>query len=343
MSFTIDRGISLKSLNTFGVGTIAEEYCLITSVKDLVELLAEHKPALILSGGSNLLFIDERVKGLVLQPRLKGIEAVSFDEDHVLVTAQTGEDWHQFVLWCLERDYGGLENLSLIPGSVGAAPVQNIGAYGVELADTLYQVKTINMDTGEMEAFLNSECRFTYRDSIFKSELKSKRIIISASFLLTRKKHRLNTSYGSLGETLQERGICDPGIQDISQAVIDMRQKKLPDPAKIPNAGSFFKNPIINDSAYQEISLDYRDMPGFRLSDQAVKIPAGWLIEQCGWKGFRGPHAGVHDQHALILVNNNGASGLEIYELSVAIINSVSERFGIALEREVNVIQGDPG
>ena len=342
MSFTIDYGTSLQSLNTLAVDAIAEEYCLISSVDALLDLLAHHKPAVILGGGSNLLFVDERVRGLVLQPQLRGIEAISFDEDHILVTAQAGENWHQFVLWCLQHDYGGLENLSLIPGSVGAAPIQNIGAYGVELADTLYQVETVNTDVGEKEIFSNSECRFTYRDSIFKSALKPARIITSASFLLTRKRHRLNTSYDTLARLLQEQGISDPGIQDISRAVIHIRQEKLPEPAEIPNAGSFFKNPIISDSAYREISRYYPDMLGIELSEHMVKIPAGWLIEQCGWKGFRGPHASVHDRHSLILVNSNGASGREIYELSVDIINSVFERFGIVLEREVNIIQKTP-
>ncbi len=338
MPFTIKHGVSLQPLNTLGVNAVAEEYCLVTSVQGLAELLAEHRPMLILGSGSNLLFVDERLTGLVLQPRLTGIKAVSFDSEHVLVTAHAGEDWHQLVLWCLGRGYGGLENLSLIPGSVGAAPVQNIGAYGVALADTLYQVETMNMVTGDMEIFTNSECRFTYRDSVFKSGPKSARVIVSVSFLLTKKKHRLNTSYAALGASLHAQGICHPGIQDISRTVIHLRQKKLPDPAQIPNAGSFFKNPVISDGAYREIFLQYPDMPGFRLSNQTVKIPAGWLIEQCGWRGFRGPRAGVHDQHALVLVNHSGASGLEIYDLSAEIIDSVAARFGIILQREVHVI-----
>ena len=338
MSITIDTEVSLKSLNTFGVDAIASQYCRITSTRDMIKLLAEHKPALVLGGGSNLLFVDERIEGLVLQPHIKGIEAISFDDEHVLVTAQSGENWHQLVGWCLEHNYGGLENLSLIPGSVGAAPVQNIGAYGVELADTLYQVEAINIDTGEPEMFSNSECRFTYRDSIFKSDLQSTSIITSASFLLTKKKHRLNLSHDTLAERLRQRGISGPGIRDISQAIIAIRQNNLPDPAKTPNAGSFFKNPVISGEAYREICRHYPDAPGFELPKQMVKVPAGWLIEQCGWKGFRGAHAGVHDRHALILVNHHGASGLEIYELSMDIIHSVLERFGITLEREVGVI-----
>lgn len=338
MRVNIQQQISLKSLNTMAVDATAESYCKIISTADLASLFHTQRPALILGGGSNILFVKPVVEGLVLHPDMKGIDSSVYDDDHMLVTAQAGENWHDFVQWCVTQGYGGLENLSLIPGNVGAAPIQNIGAYGVEVKDRIHQVEALNIDSGGIRKFTASECCFAYRDSLFKSEQKGKWLILSVEFLLTRKQHQINTSYGVIQQTLQQQGIDNPGIQDVANAVIQIRQQRLPDPGLIPNTGSFFKNPIVNAELVDELRAKYRDIPVYEMPDNQFKLAAGWLIEQCGWRGHRREGCGVHDEHALVLINHNGASGEEIYQLSEDIIASVEDRFDVSLQREVNII-----
>lgn len=336
----LQHNVSLKPFNTFGIDVKTSKFARFESVGELQKLLQhpDIKPEekLILGGGSNLLFTQD-FKGVVLQNGIKGIRIISEDEEAALVKAGGGEVWHEFVLFTLQKDLGGVENLSLIPGTVGASPLQNIGAYGVELKDVFYELEAVHVASGKVETFSGSDCRFGYRESIFKNTLKGQYIVTSVTFRL-QKKHRLNTTYGAITTTLDEMQVQQPTIQDVSAAVCHIRQSKLPDPAKIGNAGSFFKNPEIPLELYHKLKTQYPDIPSYPVSETTVKVPAGWLIEQCGWKGKVIENYGVHKNQALVLVNYGGASGNKIKQLALDIIQSVDDKFGIKLSPEVNII-----
>jgi len=342
----IHENFSLKNHNTFGVDVSAKYFAEVSSVDELAEILRNPKAQplknsatqpLFLGGGSNILF-TENFDGLVIQLNLKGISEEIIDENEVLVTAKAGENWHGFVQFCLNKNYGGLENLSLIPGNVGTSPMQNIGAYGTEIKDTFVSCKVLDLETLEVEDFNNKKCNFGYRESVFKKEKKGKYVILEVAFKLTRKNHLIKTEYGAIQSELQNSGITNPTIQDVSKAVINIRQSKLPDPKITGNAGSFFKNPSVPINQFLEVQKKYPKMPNYPNGD-LVKVPAGWLIEQCGWKGKQIGNVASHELQALVIVNKTGnASGKEIFDFSAMIIDSVKEKFGIELEREVNVI-----
>jgi UDP-N-acetylmuramate dehydrogenase len=329
------RNISLLPYNSFHIDATASEFVSVSSVNELKELLDQKTPRLILGGGSNIL-LSKNVDGLVLKINIGGIEEVKEDHMHIYVKVGAGENWHEFVMYTMKRNWGGLENLSLIPGNVGAAPIQNIGAYGVELKDSFYELEAYDRKSKKVFAFALNDCQFGYRDSIFKSAEKGRYIILNVTFLL-RKTPVLHTSYGAIRDELKKMGVQSPTIQDVSQAVVKIRRSKLPDPAEIGNAGSFFKNPVVDQAKFLSLSAKYPDIPAYPHEDQSVKLAAGWLIEQCGWKGYRMGDAGVHKDQALVLVNYGKASGREILELSEKVQASVHKKFGIALEREVNV------
>ncbi|SFJ02072.1 UDP-N-acetylmuramate dehydrogenase [Kaistella treverensis] len=337
----IQENYSLKNYNTFGVDVSAKYFAEVTSENELIEALQFAKRQalrpLFVGGGSNILFTKD-FEGLVIQLNLQGITEELLSDDEVLVTSKAGENWHEFVQFCLEKNYGGLENLSLIPGNVGTSPMQNIGAYGREIKDSFVSCKVLNLETLETEIFINEECKFGYRESIFKRERKGEFVILEVTFKLTRKNHQLKTEYGAIKTELEKMGIENPTIQEISAAVINIRQSKLPDPKILGNAGSFFKNPSITKNQFLEVQKKYPDMPNYPNGD-LVKIPAGWLIEQCGWKGKQIGNVASHELQALVIVNKTGkASGQEIYDFSAQIIDSVAEKFGIELEREVNIL-----
>lgn len=307
-----------------------------TVLKEALEIAGnEGWEVFILNGGSNVLLTRDRA-GLVIKLEFKGIEILKEDEDYAWVKVATAENWHQFVLWTLDEGFGGLENLSLIPGNAGTAPMQNIGAYGVEIKDTMVELSALDRETGEIRIFKNEECNFGYRDSVFKNIYKDRYVILDVTFKLTKKNHALHTSYGAIRSELEREGIQNPSIRDISNAVIKIRQSKLPDPKKIGNAGSFFKNPVIPKAQFEKLREAYPDIPGYPAGDK-IKTAAGWLIDRAGWKGKRFGDAGVHDRQALVLVNHGNAVGKEIYELSEKIVKDIEEKFGIRLEREVNV------
>ena len=339
MSVQIQKNKSLKAYNTFGIEATAPYFCEVSTIEELQEVLQlelfRNMPILVLGGGSNLLFTQDP-EGLVMLNRIGGISVVNEDEDHVWVKVGGGQNWHDFVIYSIAQGWGGLENLSLIPGTVGAAPMQNIGAYGVEIKDTFSHLEAVERSTGQVRVFNNPECEFGYRSSIFKTHAKDKYIIASVSFKLN-KKHTFNTSYGDIQKTLAEVGE-DISLQAISNAVIRIRQSKLPDPKQIGNAGSFFKNPVINKELFEELQQQYPTMPHYPQTDGYVKVPAGWLIEQSGWKGHRRGNLGVHEKQALVLVNYGGASGADLKQLSEDIRASVEEKFRIPLETEVNFI-----
>ncbi len=336
----LQADFSLKPYNTFGIDVKAKLYARFESVAELQELLQmpelKPEPKLILGGGSNVLFTKD-FDGLVLQNCIKGIEVLCEDENYTYVKAGSGEVWHEFVLYCLEHNLGGAENLSLIPGTVGAAPLQNIGAYGVELKDIFYELEAVEIATGQVHTFSNDKCRFGYRESVFKNDLKGQFIVTAVTFRL-HKNHTLNTSYGAISSTLQEMNIQEPTIQDVSAAVCHIRRSKLPDPKEIGNAGSFFKNPEIPLALYDLLKEQHPTMPAYPVSETMVKVPAGWLIEQCGWKGKVIENYGVHKNQALVLVNYGGASGENLRALAHDIIRSVEEKFGISLHPEVNIL-----
>ncbi|PCJ84388.1 MAG: UDP-N-acetylenolpyruvoylglucosamine reductase [Flavobacteriales bacterium] len=339
----IKENYSLKKLNTFGIDAKTKYFATTDSVDEIRELLSsdllKNNPKFILGGGSNILLTKD-FDGTVLKVGLLGKELADEDDDNCLVKVGAGENWHQFVLWCLENDYAGVENLSLIPGNMGAAPMQNIGAYGVELKEVFHELETVFIDSGEEQKFTNADCNFAYRDSIFKNELKDKCIITSVTLKL-QKKPVFNTSYGALEQELGKMGVKQLSIKAISDAVCSIRRSKLPDPAEIGNAGSFFKNPVISNSKLQELNSEFSDMPAYPVKEGFTKIPAGWLIEKAGWKGKRFNGYGVHENQALVLVNypaSGGANGSDIFELSETILKDIQEKFGVELEREVNVI-----
>ncbi|MEZ4905045.1 MAG: UDP-N-acetylmuramate dehydrogenase [Spirosomataceae bacterium] len=337
---TIQSNVSLKTYNTFGIDVSARYLVEVDNDEDIQTLLqlpnVQSLPKLILGGGSNLLLTQD-FNGLVVKINIKGIQVVKEDQTHVWLRAGAGENWHDFVMYCVERGLGGIENLSLIPGTVGAAPMQNIGAYGLEIKDTFDQLEAVEIATGHKKTFNNETCRFGYRDSIFKNEAKGQYIISSVQFKLS-KTPTFQIAYGDIQKTLEQMGVKELTIKAISDAVIKIRRSKLPDPAEIGNAGSFFKNPEIPKKQYDLLKLQYPEIPGYSIDSQAIKVPAGWLIEQCGWKGKRFGNIGVHTRQALVLVNYGGGSGSEIKQLAERIQTSVFEVFGILLHTEVNFI-----
>jgi UDP-N-acetylmuramate dehydrogenase len=333
----IQENISLKEYNTFGISVQAKRFISVTSVYELQQLLKIEKNIFLLSGGSNMLLTKD-IEKLVVHIDIKGISVDSENHNDIYLTVNAGENWHKFVLWCVSNNYGGIENLSLIPGSVGTCPIQNIGAYGVEVKDTITKVEAVEIKTGKLVSFSLEECQFGYRNSIFKNEVKGKYVLTSVGFKLTKKEHNLNTSYGAIETELASKEVIKPSLKDVSEAVIAIRQSKLPDPKKIGNSGSFFKNPVISKTHFEKIQKEYPKVPCYHISDQEIKVPAGWLIEQIGLKGKRFGNYGVHEKQALVLVNYGNASGEEIYQLAKKIQREVQTTFNISLEIEVNII-----
>lgn len=335
------ENFSLKPYNTFGVDAKARYFTDVHSAEELIEALNYSKtgtlPLLFLGGGSNIL-LTRNFDGLAIQLNLKGTHEDFINDNEVLVTAKAGENWHEFVIFCLNKNYGGLENLSLIPGNVGTSPMQNIGAYGTEIKDSFVSCTVLNLENLQLETFNLEQCRFGYRDSVFKQEGKGKYVILEVTFKLTRKDHKIKTEYGAIKSELENLGIENPTIQDVSKAVINIRKSKLPDPKEIGNAGSFFKNPTIILTQFEELQQKFENIPGYANGD-FVKVPAGWLIEQCGWKGKQIGNVASHTLQALVIINATGkATGQEIFDFSTQIIDSVKDKFGIELEREVNII-----
>lgn len=337
---SIKRQFDISKYTTMGVKSIARFFVEIHSVPELESALKfasdNELPILVLGGGSNILLVDD-FPGLIILNGIKGIEIISEDEDHVTIKFGGGENWHDIVLFCIEKGFGGIENLSLIPGTVGAAPIQNIGAYGVELKDVFVELEAFLIDKEGIKIFSKAECNFGYRDSIFKKELKGKAMISSVTLMLS-KQGSPNIEYDSLKKKLNELDIQKPTIKEVSKAVIEVRQSKLPDPDEIGNTGSFFKNPVISVYQFDELKSQYSNLPGYPISERQVKVPAGWLIEQAGWKGKRIGDAGIHDKQALVLVNHGAATGKEIWELAQSIIESIHRKFGIQLSPEVNIL-----
>ena len=331
----IQQNRSLKQYNTFGIDTNAKRFVAVHSLSELKSILTNEKDIFLLGGGSNML-LTKNIEALVIHVDLKGIIVNDTEKDVVYVTSEAGENWHDFVLWCISQNYGGLENLSLIPGNVGTSPIQNIGAYGVEIKDTFQQLEALEIATGKIKTFKHSDCNFGYRNSVFKNELKGKYVITNVTFKLTKNNHQINISYGAIKNHLKD--IEAPTLKEISDAVISIRQQKLPDPKEIGNSGSFFKNPVINSIVFNSLQKKHPEVPHYVVSENEIKIPAGWLVEQCGFKGQRFGDAGVHSKQALVLVNYGNASGQEIYELAQKIQQKVKDTFGILLEIEVNII-----
>ena len=333
--------VNLQPYNSFGFDAVAKYFVEINTIDDLQTLiksgeLQKHK-TLILSGGNNVLFQEDVFDGLVVYINTKGVEILREDENEVVVRAQAGEDWPDFVRFCVGKGWHGIENLAHIPGKVGAAPVQNIGAYGMELKDSFLQCEAIAMETGETKVFTKEECRFGYRESIFKSELKGQYVITSVDFLL-QKNAQLHLEYGNIKAYLEQNGIETPTLQQLHDAICAIRDAKLPDVKQIGSAGSFFKNPVISAEQFEALQKDYPNIPHYPDAEGMVKVPAGWLIEQAGWKGWRDEHVGVYDKQALVLVHYGGGKGEDIVELARKIQDSVEEKFGIMISPEVNFV-----
>lgn len=335
----ISENISLKAYNTFGIDVNASYLSQFSSINELKSILEKFsdKELLVLGGGSNVLFVKHHFDGLVLLNEIKGFDIVDETDEYVIVCSGAGEIWHEFVLKCIERGFSGVENLSLIPGSVGASPMQNIGAYGVEIKDVFEKLEAFHIESGEIHTFSKIDCEFGYRESVFKRKLKNQYIITNVYYRLS-KNSKVNTSYGVIENELEKMGIISPTIKDVSNAVISIRSSKLPNPKEIGNAGSFFKNPVVQRSILDEILKVFPEAPNYPTENGFVKLAAGWLIEQTGWKGKTLGHYGVHKLQALVLVNYGGATGQEIYDLSTSIIEDVKNEFGVVLEREVNII-----
>ncbi len=335
----IQENVSLKPYNTFGIDAKARFFVHVTTVEELVWVLEQenYPEKLILGGGSNMLLTGD-IDALVIHIGLMGKEILEEGRTHTLIRVMAGENWHDLVLWTLERNLGGLENLSLIPGSVGSAPIQNIGAYGVELKDSFVSCEAVEVATGRKRLFSLEDCRFGYRESFFKQEGKGKFVITSVTLRLTSGEHQLRTEYGTIADELEGADVLHPTITDISNAVIRIRQRKLPDPAILGNSGSFFKNPVVDKGKLAEIQKKYEQVPFYSISEKEVKIPAAWLIDTCGFKGMRVGDAGVHEHQALVLVNYGHASGKEILDLAKKIQTEVRDTFGISIEPEVNIL-----
>ena len=328
---------NLKEYNTFGISVKAEMFAVFSSIEELKQILSfrNNKKLLVLGGGSNLLLTKD-FDGLVIKNEIKRFEVIEETASEVIVESGAGENWHEFVLNCIDKGFGGIENLSLIPGSVGASPMQNIGAYGVEIKDVFESLSAYHIASGEIHYFDKTKCEFGYRESIFKNKVKGKYIILTVTFRLT-KNPTINSSYGAINEQLKVMGIQAPTIKELSAAVIAIRQSKLPDPKIIGNAGSFFKNPTVDNILLEKIQENYPDIPNYP-AENGRKLAAGWLIEKAGWKGRTFDNYGVHKLQALVLVNYGNCTGQEIFDLSSQIIQDVFEKFGVLLEREVNIL-----
>jgi UDP-N-acetylmuramate dehydrogenase len=342
MGMQLQKNISLKEFNSFGIETIAKDFAIFNTDNELFELVDSYHQSIlqshfILGGGSNILFTTTVIDTLVLKNELRGIELIREDENHYYVAVAAGENWHQFVLHCIKNNWAGAENLSLIPGNVGASPIQNIGAYGVEVKDIIESVEAYHIGDKTLNIFSAKDCAFDYRDSIFKGKRKNQFIITKVLFRLN-KKPEFKITYGAIETELEKMGIQQLSIRAISDAVIQIRKSKLPDPSIIGNAGSFFKNPSIDINQFNQLQLRFPEIIGYPNKNNTVKIAAGWLIEKAGWKGYRLGDAGCHSKQALVLVNYGHATGLEILDLSIKMIASIKEQFDIDLEREVNIL-----
>ncbi len=335
----IQTNFSLKNYNTFGIEAKATQFVAAHNVAELKTILEENKSQrkFILGGGSNMLLTKD-IEALVIHIDLKGKKIIKETDDFVWVESQAGENWHEFVLWTIDQNFGGLENMSLIPGNVGTTPVQNIGAYGTEIKDTFDSCEAMSMENQEMKTFTKAECHFGYRESIFKNEAKDCYIITSVVFKLTKRNHKIDTSYGDITGELAKNNITNPTLKDVSHAVIAIRKSKLPDPKELGNSGSFFKNPILLKTDFEKIHQQFPEMKYYEISQTEVKVPAGWLIEQAGFKGKRFGDAGIHKNQALVLVNYGNATGKEILAVSKEIQETIFKTFGIHIEAEVNVI-----
>tara|TARA_R110000868_G_scaffold145993_3_gene366616 strand:+ start:613 stop:1626 length:1014 start_codon:yes stop_codon:yes gene_type:complete len=333
------HNFSLKNYNTFGIEASAKQFINVQNVAELKSILASNKSEkkFILGGGSNML-LTQNINALVIHIDLKGKRIIEENDDFVWVESQAGENWHEFVLWTIDQNFGGLENMSLIPGNVGTTPIQNIGAYGTEIKDTFVSCEAVTIANLEIKNFTKEECRFGYRESIFKNEAKDRYVITSVVFKLTKRNHKINTSYGDILGELKNNNITSPSLKDVSNAVIAIRQSKLPDPKELGNSGSFFKNPILLKTDFEKIHQQFPEMKYYEVSETEVKVPAGWLIEQAGFKGKRFGDAGIHKNQALVLVNYGHATGQEILAVSKNIQDTVFKNFGIHIEAEVNVI-----
>ncbi|WP_394975651.1 UDP-N-acetylmuramate dehydrogenase [uncultured Croceitalea sp.] len=336
----IQENISLKAYNTFGIAANAKFFLEVNSLLQLQKALqlSAYPEKFIISGGSNMLLTKD-INALVLHINLKGVSVFEEEENSVIIKVMAGENWHKLVLWTLYYDYGGLENLSYIPGNTGTAPIQNIGAYGVELKDVFVSCEAMDIQTQELKEFTKEDCKFGYRDSIFKNEAKGKYIITSVKLKLTKNNHKLHTFYGAIEQELAKNSIIHPTIKDVSNAVIAIRKSKLPNPKEIGNSGSFFKNPVVSKKVFEALKNKNSDVPFYEIENKTFKIPAGWLIEQCGFKGKRFGDAGVHQKQALVLVNYDNASGEEILNLSEKIQEAVFDKFKIRIIPEVNIIK----
>ncbi len=335
----VSQNASLKYYNTFGIDVKAKTLISVNSIDELISVLKKNyaKDLFILGGGSNML-LTQNIDSTVIHIDIKGIEVVRETEEFVFVKSYAGENWHEFVLYTLENNWGGLENLSLIPGNVGTSPIQNIGAYGVELKDHFVSCDAIDIQTLEIKNFSAEECEFDYRNSIFKNKDKGKYIITNVIFKLTKTNHKLLTNYGDINEALVQMKVENVGIRDISNAVIKIRQQKLPDPKELGNSGSFFKNPVITNQEFEILKEQFPEIPNYNVGENSIKIPAGWLIDQAGLKGHREGNTGVHKNQALVLVNYGNATGEEILNLSRKVQKEILNKFNIHLEPEVNII-----
>lgn len=340
MPMLLQQNFSLKDYNTFGIDVSAKYFTSFNNIDELNDILdfskSRNENHLVIGGGSNILF-TKNFDGVVAKNALVGIEIVNEDEQHFYVKANAGEAWHRLVLFCLDNNCNGIENLSLIPGCVGAAPMQNIGAYGVELKDIFFELEAYNIEEKAIKKFSLADCEFGYRESVFKRQLKNKYVIVNVTLKLN-KKPSYNTKYGAIEQELEKMGCKELSAKNIAQAVINIRSSKLPNPLQIGNAGSFFKNPLVDVQVYTHLMQQYPDIPVYPAQNNKYKLAAGWLIEQCGYKGYRKNDAGCHAKQALVLVNYGRASGSEIFELSSEIIDAVKQKFGVDLEREVNII-----
>lgn len=336
----IENQVSLKNYNSFGIDVQAESLVRISQISDIQILVDKYpnQPKYVLGGGSNCLFVDNPIPSLLLKNEILGKEIIDQDEHYTTIRVGGGENWHEFVLWCVARNLGGIENLSLIPGTVGAAPIQNIGAYGVELKDVFYQLDAVDLNTGSQQSFSADDCHFGYRSSIFKTQLKGKMLITYVYIRLKHQNHTVNTSYGAINKYLDQQGVDTPTIGDVSSAVIAIRMSKLPDPKEIGNAGSFFKNPEIPKSQFLALQKEFPHMVHYPGTGGLIKVPAGWLIDQCGWKGKRFGKVGCYVNQALVIVNYGGATGQEILDHAMRVSDSVLTKFGIKLTPEVNII-----
>lgn len=335
----IQTNFSLKNYNTFGIEAKAKQFVAVHSLEELETVLKKHKTEkkFILGGGSNMLLTKD-IEALVIHIDLKGKKIIRENDDYVWVESQAGENWHEFVLWTIDQNFGGLENMSLIPGNVGTTPVQNIGAYGAEIKDTFVWCEAMDIHSQNIKTFTNKECHFGYRESVFKHEAKDQYIITSVVFKLTKKNHKISIAYGDIQSELAKHNIENPTIKDVSNAVIAIRNSKLPNPKELGNSGSFFKNPVISKAQFRKVQAQFPDVKFFEVGENEIKVPAGWLIEHAGLKGYRKDDAGVHKNQALVLVNYGNATGAEILALSKYVQKTVFDKYGIAIEAEVNVI-----